>query len=82
MVFIDVIKGNLNFISPCSPNMSPIWPFKKKKSVSRLKSNKFTENIVEYERNDEKKTDKNKDTNSHLKSKKFLDAMKIIDEDK
>ncbi len=60
--------------------MTPIWPFKKKKSSSQLKSSKFTENIVEYEKNIITK-DSKKEENNHLKNKKFLDAMKLFDED-
>ena len=61
--------------------MTPIWPFKKKKSSSRLKSSKFTENIVEYERKSITKDSKKGDDKSHLNNKKFLDAMKLFDED-
>ncbi|MCP2507198.1 MAG: hypothetical protein NLN64_02745 [Candidatus Thalassarchaeaceae archaeon] len=61
--------------------MTPIWPFKKKKSSSRLKSSKFTENIVEYERKIITKDSKKGEENNHLKNKKFLDAMKLFDED-
>lgn len=61
--------------------MTPIWPFKKKKSSSRLKSSKFTENIVEYERKVIAKDSKKGEGKSHLGNKKFLDAMKLFDED-
>jgi len=38
-------------------------------------------NVVEYEKKSGKKESKNKDK-SHLESKKFLDAMKLLSSDK
>ncbi|MFQ3344054.1 MAG: hypothetical protein ACI9EM_000580 [Candidatus Thalassarchaeaceae archaeon] len=73
---------NLNPLFPPSNGMPPIWPFKKKKSTSRLKGNKYTENIIEYERKNDTKTEEKINDKSHLKSKTFLDAMKIIDNSK
>ena len=49
----------------------------KKKAIS----SGISKNIVKYERNTSSKKDsKNKD-NSHLTNKKFLDALKVIDQD-
>lgn len=62
--------------------MSPFWPFKKKPRKSRLRKNDYTENIVEYERNTSTKKDSKKDDNSHLNNKKFLNALKILDQSK
>ena len=61
--------------------MTPIWPFKKKKSSSRLKNSKFTENIVEYERKVMAKDSKKGEGKAHLNNKKFLVAMKLFDDD-
>ena len=62
--------------------MSPFWPFKKKPRKSRLRKNDYTENIVEYERNTSTKKDSKKNDNSHLNNKKFLNALKILDQSK
>ena len=62
--------------------MPPFWPFKKKPRKSRLRKNDYTENIVEYERNTSTKKDSKKDDNSHLNNKKFLNALKILDQSK
>jgi|TARA_B110000495_G_C22903782_1_gene527483 hypothetical protein len=59
--------------------MVPIWPFKKKRPKSRLKGNDFTENIVEYERLKDTKTDEKISDRSHLEDKEFLDALKVLD---
>ncbi|MEE2629926.1 MAG: hypothetical protein VX492_03650 [Candidatus Thermoplasmatota archaeon] len=58
--------------------MVPAWPFRKKKpakpSISRTK---FVKNVVEYERKS-RKDSKAADEETHLKDRKFLDAMKIL----
>ena len=62
--------------------MGPIWPFKKKKpkkpAISRTN---YMTNVVEYEKKTGKKEGKKEDKN-HLKTKKFLDAMKLLSKDK
>lgn len=61
--------------------MGPIWPFKKKKpakpAISRAN---YMKNVVEYERKTGKEGSKKEDQ-SHLKNKKFLDAMRLLSKD-
>ncbi len=58
--------------------MGPIWPFKKKKpSKPAISRSNYMKNVVEYERKSGKEYGKN-DEQSHLKNKKFLDAMKLL----
>ena len=61
--------------------MGPIWPFKKTKP-SRLKVSRtnYMRNVVEYEKKSGKKEEK-KDDKSHLRNKRFLNAMKLLSED-
>ena len=57
--------------------MTTPWPFKKKPTKSRLSRQKYVSNVVEYER----KTDKENariEAETHLKTSKFLDAMKLL----
>ena len=62
--------------------MAPIWPFKKKKKAKpAISRTNFMKNVVEYEKKSGKKESKNEDK-SHLESKKFLDAMKLLSKDK
>ena len=62
--------------------MGPIWPFKKKKPVKpAISRTNYMKNVVEYEKKSGKKENKNEDK-SHLESKKFLDAMKLLSNDK
>jgi hypothetical protein len=62
--------------------MGPIWPFKKKKKAKPVISRtNYMKNVVEYEKKSGKKESKNEDK-SHLESKKFLDAMKLLSKDK
>lgn len=62
--------------------MGPIWPFKKKKpekpAISRTN---YMTNVVQYEKKSGKKDSKNGDK-SHLENKKFLDAKKLLSNDK
>jgi len=58
--------------------MVPLWPFKKKPSKSRLSRQKFVTNVVEYERKGAKDTKSRATDESHLKDRKFLDAMKLL----
>ena len=62
--------------------MGPIWPFKKKKSARpTISRTNYMKNVVEYEKKSGKK-ESNDDDKSHLQSKKFLDAMKLLSKDK
>ncbi len=62
--------------------MTPIWPFKKKKKAKpAISRTNYMKNVVEYEKKSGKKESKNEDK-SHLESKKFLDAMKLLSKDK
>ena len=62
--------------------MGPIWPFKKKKKAKpAISRTSYMKNVVEYEKKSGKKESKNEDK-SHLESKKFLDAMKLLSNDK
>ena len=62
--------------------MASIWPFKKKKKAKpAISRTNYMKNVVEYEKKSGKKESKNKDK-SHLESKKFLDAMKLLSSDK
>ena len=62
--------------------MAPIWPFKKKKKAkSAISRTNYMKNVVEYEKKSGKKESKN-EYKSHLESKKFLDAMKLLSNDK
>jgi len=58
--------------------MVPAWPFKKKKPAKpSLSRTKYVTNVVEYERKKGKET-MAQEEESHLKNKKFLDAMKLL----
>ncbi|MBU38666.1 MAG: hypothetical protein CMA59_03995 [Euryarchaeota archaeon] len=62
--------------------MGPIWPFKKKKPKKPAISRKnYMKNVVEYEKKSGKKDSKD-DNKGHLKSKEFLDAKKLLSNDK
>ena len=62
--------------------MAPIWPFKKKKKAKpAISRTNYMKNVVEYEKKSGKKERKNEDK-THLESKKFLDAMKLLSKDK
>ena len=61
--------------------MGHIWPFKKKKpSKSQVSRTNYMRNVVEYEKKSGKKEEKT-DDRSHLKNKKFLNAMKLLSKD-
>ena len=61
--------------------MGPIWPFKKKKPAKpAISRTNYMKNVVEYEKKSGKK--ESKDDKSHLESKKFLDAKKLLSKDK
>lgn len=55
-----------------------VWPFKKKtgRPKPNISRTKFVSNVVEYDRKSSK--EKANDEENHLKSKKFLDAMKLF----
>ena len=62
--------------------MGPIWPFKKKKkSKPAISRTNYMKNVVEYEKKSGKKESKNEDK-SHLESKKFLNAKKLLSKNK
>ena len=62
--------------------MGPIWPFKKKKPTKpAISRTNYMTNVVEYDKKAGKKESK-KDDEKHLKTKKFLDAMKLLSKDK
>jgi hypothetical protein len=62
--------------------MGPIWPFKKKKPTKpAISRTNYMTNVVEYEKKTGKKESKKEDK-KHLKTKKFLDAMKLLSKDK
>ena len=55
-----------------------VWPFKKKTTQPKpsISRTKFVTNVVEYDRKSSK--EKASDEENHLKSRKFLDAMKLL----
>ena len=58
--------------------MGPVWPFKKKKPAKpNISRSSYMKNVVEYERKSGKKKDE-KGEETHLKDRKFLDAMKLL----
>ena len=62
--------------------MGPIWPFKKTKPAKpAISRTNYMKNVVEYEKKSGKKESKD-DDKSHLESKKFLDAKKLLSKDK
>jgi hypothetical protein len=62
--------------------MGPVWPFKKKKPAKpTISRTRYMKNVVEYERETGKKGRKKED-HSHLKSKKFLDAKRLLSKEK
>ena len=62
--------------------MGPIWPFKKKKPTKpAISRTNYMTNVVEYEKKTGKK-ESNIEDKKHLKTKKFLDAMKLLSKDK
>ena len=62
--------------------MGPVWPFKKKKPAKpNISRTSYMKNVVEYERKTGEKG-KKKDDQSHLKSKKFLDAKRLLSKKK
>jgi hypothetical protein len=65
-----------------SQAMGPIWPFKKKKPAKpAISRTNYMTNVVQYEKKSGKKDSKNGDK-SHLENKKFLDAKKLLSNDK
>jgi hypothetical protein len=56
----------------------PVWPFKKKSVKPRVSRQRFVTNVVEYERKGTKDTKSRATDESHLKDRKFLDAMKLL----
>jgi len=60
----------------------PVWPFKKKSRKSRISRQRFVTNVVEYEREGGKNTKDRATDASHLKDRKFLDAMKLFSKKK
>ncbi|MEC7700440.1 MAG: hypothetical protein VX652_01430 [Candidatus Thermoplasmatota archaeon] len=58
--------------------MVPVWPFKKKSVKPRISRQRFVSNVVEYERKGAKDTKSRATDESHLKDRKFLDAMKLL----
>ena len=62
--------------------MGPVCPFKKKKPAKpTISRTRYMKNVVEYEKKSGKKENKN-EGRSHLENKKFLDAMKLLSNDK
>jgi hypothetical protein len=55
-----------------------VWPFKKKSVKPRVSRQKFVTNVVEYERKGGKDAKGRATDESHLKDRKFLDAMKLL----
>ncbi len=81
-MLIDLKRGKYHAYTLRSQDMGPIWPFKKKKPAKPAISRKsYMKNVVEYEKKSGKKENKNEDR-SHLENKKFLDAMKLLSNDK
>ena len=82
LLFIDSKWGKYDGHTRRSQDMVPIWPFKKKKSAKpTISRTNYMTNVVEYEKKTGKKENKKGDKN-HLKTKKFLDAMKLLSKDK
>ena len=55
-----------------------MWPFKKKSVKPRVSRQRFVTNVVEYERKGAKDAKDRATDESHLKDRKFLDAMKLL----
>jgi len=55
-----------------------VWPFKKKSVKPRVSRQRFVTNVVEYERKGAKGAKGRATDESHLKDRKFLDAMKLL----
>ena len=55
-----------------------MWPFKKKSVKPRVSRQRFVTNVVEYERTGAKDAKDRATDESHLKDRKFLDAMKLL----
>ena len=55
-----------------------MWPFKKKSVKPRISRQRFVSNVVEYERKGAKDAKSRATDESHLKDRKFLDAMKLL----
>ena len=73
---IDTFEGNTDVTTRRSTDMGPIWPFRKKKpDKPRISRSNYMKNVVEYEK---KTGEKKEDKESHLKEKKFLDAMALL----
>ena len=58
--------------------MGPVWPFKKKSVKPRVSRQRFVTNVVEYERKGAKDAKGRATDESHLKDRKFLDALKLL----
>jgi hypothetical protein len=67
---------------PHSRTVVPVWPFKKKPVKSKISSQRFVTNVVEYERKGGKDAKARATNENHLKNRKFLDAMKLLSKKK
>ena len=59
-----------------------MWPFKKKSVKPRVSRQRFVTNVVEYEREGAKDAKDRATDESHLKDRKFLDAIKLLSKKK
>ena len=59
-----------------------MWPFKKKSVKPRISRQRFVSNVVEYERKGSKDAKGRATDESHLKDRKFLDAIKLLSKKK
>ncbi len=71
---------SIHEVGCCSPIMTPVWPFSRKKSKPRKVKPIEDKPVVNYERPSEDDQKSKLEDRSHLEDKDFLDAMALLED--
>ena len=71
---------SIHEVGRCSPIMTPVWPFSRKKSKPRKAKPIEDTPVVNYERQSEDDQKSKLEDRSHLEDKGFLDAMALLED--
>ncbi len=74
------VLRSIHEVRHCSPVMTPVWPFSRKKSQPPKAKPIQEKPVINYERQSEDGQKSKLEDRSHLEDKKFLDAMELLDE--
>ncbi len=76
---MDALRS-IHEVRHCSPVMTPVWPFSRKKSQPPKVKPAEEKPVINYERQSEDGQKGKLEDRSHLEDQDFLDAMELLDE--